>query len=305
MGEWAKGRSALSGQTRVYCLIGDPVGHSLSPFIMNRAFGQAGLDCVYVALQVPRERLPEAVSGLKALGIAGANVTYPYKEAVLSFVDHVSERVEVLRAANTLCFTEDGTHAHNTDAPGAALALRRSTNSSLKGEGILIFGAGGAGRAAALGVLEAGASSVVFCERFPDAVEEAVSSLRSSFPDRKLELLSMTKEASEARKTAIGEARILINATPAVGETDAADLVDDPEWIRPGHVCFEFTYHPRVTGFLRMAAARGATCLDGLSLLAAQARESFRLWTGRVFDPDEMAHALSAHAGANPVTGKE
>ena len=137
-GDEVTGARNISGKTQLYCLIGDPVEHSLSPFIMNRAFGQAGLDGAYVALRVSAEELPEAVAGLRALGIQGVNVTYPHKETVLRFVDYRSGRVDALGAANTLLVTGEGVRAHNTDAPGVALALRRFANSSLKGEKVAV-----------------------------------------------------------------------------------------------------------------------------------------------------------------------
>jgi len=296
----------ISGKTRLYCLIGDPVGHSLSPFMMNRAFERAGLDCAYVALRVSPEQLREAVAGLKALGIRGANVTYPHKGTILRFADHRSGRVEVLGAANTLHFTAEGTRALNTDAPGVALALRRFGDSSLKGERVLIFGAGGAGRAAALGVLEAGAVSVVFCERFPAAVEEGIERLKRSFPDRNLSILPMTGGEAAHRKAAIVESDILINATPVVaGDDRSRSLIEDPGTIGPDHVCFEFTYHPRSTGFLEIARAKGATCLDGLCLLVAQAGESFGRWTGSDFEIGEMAEALADLTGSPLMRRRE
>ncbi len=306
MGERARERRDISAKTRVYCLIGDPVGHSLSPFIMNRAFERAGLDGVYVALRVSREDLPAAVAGLKAVGVRGANVTYPHKEAVLRFAGHRSRRAEILGAANTLHFTGEGTRAHNTDAPGVALALRRFGGSSLEGERVTIFGAGGAGRAAALGVLEAGASTVVFCERFPEVVEEGVDRLKRRFPDRSLSVLPMTGGEAVRRKSAVAESDVLINATPVVaGDDTSGSLIADSGTIRPDQVCFEFTYHPRSTAFIEIAGARGATCLDGLCLLVAQALESFRRWTGLEFEMEEMARALAEHTGSPLVGGKE
>jgi shikimate dehydrogenase len=294
----------ISGRTRMYCLIGDPVEHSLSPFIMNRAFADQDLDCVYVAFRVSREDLPHAVTGLRAGGVLGANVTYPHKEAVLSFVDHLSERVKVLGAANTLCLAEDGLHAHNTDAPGIPLALQRLGNQSLKGRRTLIFGAGGAGRAAALGLLEAGAASVVFCEMFPARVEGPVERLAGAFPGREVSLLPMSAEASETRRTAVEESEIVINATPVVAGPAVNPLVE-PLRIRPDQVCFELSYHPRVTPFLETARRRGAACLDGLCLLAAQAYESFRRWTGLEFDLEATARALAEHTGSELVCRKE
>ncbi|MCK4546838.1 MAG: shikimate dehydrogenase [Candidatus Eisenbacteria sp.] len=296
----------ISGHTRLYCLIGNPVAHSLSPFIHNRAFEGLGINGVYAAFGVSVDQLGEAIAGLETLGVAGANVTYPHKEAVLPFADERSERVEILRAANTLRFTPGGIVAHNTDAPGTAVAIEKLGGRSLMGRKVLIFGAGGAGRAAALGVLEAGAASVTFCELLPAKAEMELLGLQGRFPDRDLSVLSMSEEERGARGAAVAEASILINATPPVaGTIGAANLIEEPKWICPEHLCFEFSYHQRLTAFLRTARDGGATCLDGLCLLVAQALESFRRWTGEEFDLEEMAAALESHAGAGLVSQKE
>jgi shikimate dehydrogenase len=296
----------ISGQTRLYGLIGDPVEHSLSPFIHNRAFEKLGIDGVYTAFRVSSDDLAGAISGLRSLGAAGVNVTYPHKETVLQHADRLSPRVEVLQALNTLCFSANGVEAHNTDAPGAALAIERFGGRPLDRERVLIFGAGGAGRAGAMGVLEAGAASVSFCELVPSKAEAGLLRLQSHFPDRHLAVISMSDEERSAREAAIIDSSILINATPAMEEAlSGPALIEDPGWVRPEHLCFEFSYHPRTTEFLRVSQAVGATCLDGLCLLVSQALESFRCWTGQEFDVEEMAAALEVHTGAGLVNKRE
>jgi len=316
---------SVSACTRLYCLIGDPVQRSLSPFIMNSAFEQHGIDAVYAAFRVPASQLLQAVQGLRALGVPGANITYPHKEAVLPFIDLASARVEMLRAANTLHFSGGQISGHNTDAAGTAIALERFAGVVLKGKRVLVFGAGGAGRAAALGVLDAGAAAVTFCVRDVPKAEAVISSLTRGFADASISVVPMDdRTARDMRRTAVVESDILINATPigmagahrtthaqsdydrpsSSTATDAArtastasPLIEDPEWIGPGHCCFDFVYAPRETAFLRIARARGALPLGGLSLLVAQALESFRCWTRRTFDLDEMKRALESHAG--------
>lgn len=297
----------IGRRTEVYALIGDPVSHSLSPFIMNRAFGRLGMDGVYVALRVTRDQLQAAVSGLKALGAAGANVTYPHKESVVSLVDHPSEQVGILGAANVLHFSSGEIRGYNTDASGAAIALEDFGGLSLKGKKVFIFGAGGAGRAAAFGVLEAGAASVTFCVRNLSRAIEATGRLRDHFAGGTVSTIPMEKDHPDcAKRKAISESDIIINATPlGMGALRAFSPIEDPAWIRVDHICFEFNYSPRLTEFLNTARARGATCLDGLCLLVAQARESVRYWTGRNFELHEMAQALEAHTRERLVLKKE
>jgi shikimate kinase / 3-dehydroquinate synthase len=286
----------ITGRTRLYCVLGDPVAGSLSPAILNRAFARLGIDAVYTAQTVPRGALAPALAGLRALGAAGANVTYPHKEEAARLSDHRSDRVAAIGAANLLRFEADGIHAENTDATGTVLALERLACVSPKDARVAIFGAGGAARAAAYGLLEAGARSVVFLARDPHEASSAVAPLRASFPDRAVEVVPMfDPDARERRRAAVAGAAIVVQATPiGMDRAPVFAPLDDPEWIGPGQVCFEFVYQPRETAFLATARRRGATALGGVRLLAAQASEGCRIWTGRGFDVAEMLDAIEA-----------
>ncbi len=283
---------------------------------MNRAFSESGIAATYTSLRVESDSLLQTIDDLRDMDFTGVNVTYPHKEAILACVDRPSKHVEVLKAANTLHFTKDEILAYNTDATGTVVALQRFGNIELEGKKVLIFGAGGAARAAAYGVLEAGAETVTFLVRDPSRAEESISHLRIFFAGKNISILSTkSKKMHSRREAAIIGSDILINATPVgmVGESPEAagdgarsgaiagslgpspSLVKDPGWIRPAHCCFDFVYHPRETEFLKMAKARGAKRLDGLKLLVAQASEGFRCWTGRPFDLDKMTDALESH----------
>jgi shikimate dehydrogenase len=288
---------------------------------MNRAFKQMGIDGVYVAFRVPAGRISEAISGLKALGAAGANVTYPHKEAVLPFVVRASSRVGIIRAANTLHFADDGTYGYNTDATGTAIVLERFAGLSLEGKKVCIFGAGGGGRAAALGVLEVGASSVVFCVRDPSKAVAALSRLRNAYENRSFSIVSLGMNGDAVKcEEAIRESDVIINATPVgmYGTVSASGarvllgnnastchIIGNPEWIRAGHYCLDLVYGSHETEFLRIARTNGATCLSGRSLLVAQALESFRRWTGHAFDLEEMARAVESFITAGAAYKKE
>ncbi len=315
----------LGGRTRLYLLLGRPVAHSLSPLIMNRAFAWLGIDAAYAALDVAPAALPAAVRGLAALGIAGANVTHPHKEAVLAGVARRSERVRLLGAANTLVPDDDGLTAHNTDAPGTALALRDLGGIDPAGARVAVFGAGGAARAAALGLLEAGAADVAFLARRPDAARAAVAPLVERFGRAPVTVVPLANGTGRGdapdrrrREDAVGGADILVQATtvgmapaerpneaapPAsTGPGDSEDhagrpplypLLDEPDWIGPGQVCLELAYGHGETPFLRLARRRGARSLDGHALLVAQAHEALRIWTGRTFDLRTMAEVVA------------
>lgn len=293
---------SISAKTRVYGLIGDPVSHSLSPFIMNRAFEEHGIDCVYVDFHVRRGELPEALRGLRALGVAGANVTHPYKEAATSLIDSPSPLVKILKASNTLCFTPEAVLGYNTDAAGAAIALERIGDCPPEGKKVLVYGAGGAGRAVAFGCLEAGAASVTFCVRDTAKTHQAVSPLRDRFADKPLSVIAMGEQDRDERRRAVIESDIIVNATP-LGQADGNGLIVEPAWIGPSQLCFDLVYGESETKFLKTAGERGATCLGGTALLVAQASEGLRHWTGTGFDVVEMMKAVEAHASRMPGQG--
>jgi shikimate dehydrogenase len=294
----------ISGQTTTYCLIGDPVDHSLSPFIMNRAFAEHRVDAVYVTCRVKQGRLADAVQGRTALGLTGANVTYPHKEDVLGYLSETSPSVDIIQAANTLIFSGSGAAGHNTDARGTVVALKEFAGIAAKTRRVFVFGIGGAGRAAAFGLLESGAASITFGHRDDVKAGAVVGRFKRAFPDQMIESVSLTdRSGKSALAQALSTAEIVINATP-VGMRGYGTkvLIRDDAWLNPTHCCFEFVYKPIETRFLALARRRGAKTLDGVALLVAQASESFRLWTGRSFSMMEMDRAVRYHLKDPPNT---
>jgi shikimate dehydrogenase len=261
---------------------------------MNRAFSEIGLDARYVALPVPEGQLATAIDGLALMRAGGANVTYPYKEAVVEHLGHIAGDAERIGAVNTLVYDGGGVTGHNTDAPGTVIALERFGDVSPADKEVLILGAGGAARAAAWGVLSAGAKGVAFAVRNPDDAMKQTSALREWF-------VSPIECVRTDDRVSFEIADVIINATPVGMGGGEETLIANESWIRPDQCFFEFVYHPRRTAFLEAAARRGAQTIDGLSLLVAQASVSFQLWTGKEFDIDEMASALEMYESGEPT----
>lgn len=281
--------------TALYGLIGHPLAHSLSPFIMNRAFRQGEIDAVYLRFDVVPDRLANAVGGLTELGARGVNVAFPFKQAILPWVDVLSPDAELIGAVNTLVIRDSQIIGHNTDAEGVASALRTFARVSPADSRIFLFGAGGSARAAAVGLLRGGAASVTFGVRSPRKAMPVVARIREAFPDRKVGLeplhIARTREHST---TAFERADIVINATPVGMGGEQSDFIPVPSRIRPEQCFFDFVYHPGYTRFLETARARDARVLGGASLLVCKAVESFRQWTGQSFDARAMLEALEA-----------
>jgi shikimate dehydrogenase len=243
----------ITATTRLVALLGHPVAHSLSPRMQNAAFATRALDWAYVACDVDPRALPAAVAGLRALGLAGANVTIPHKGAVAELCDEVDDLSRRSGAVNTLLFRDGRIVGANTDGPAVASLLDTG------GADVLVLGRGGAARAVAVALEDAGAASVRLASRsdgdWPPAADDAT---------------------------------ILVNATPLRDEAPVAP--------RRGQQVVDLAYRPDRRPTALVAAAREAGCttvVDGLEILVHQGAAAFELWTG-VAAPLEIMRAAVA-----------
>lgn len=294
-----------TGKSPLYGLVGDPVSHSLSPFIMNRAFESLGIDALYAAFGIRPERLASSIAGLASMGVAGLNVTFPYKEEVLYHVHAISSEAEIINAVNTIAFYDDEIHGFNTDAPGTAIAIETFTDATLEGARVFIYGAGGSGRAAAYGLLERGAEHVTFAVRSTEKGPMVTERFGFAFPEQGVEFVGLgAPEQTAQRRELFRRANIVINATPVgMAGHESADLIEDAAWIQAEQTFFDFIYHPRRTAFLDTAQRAGARTLGGIALLVSQAAESFRIWTDQGFDVKEMAEAVEEFSKSESPNG--
>jgi 3-dehydroquinate dehydratase/shikimate dehydrogenase len=252
--------------TRVYAVMGNPVGHSLSPAIHNAAFAAEGLDAVYVRLKVEGD--PAAVvRDFAAIPIDGYSVTIPHKEAVMAACAEIDPLARKMRAVNTLVRRSHGYYATNTDITAAMKALVGAVGTGdFTGQRALVVGAGGVGRAFVHGLASRGAK--VFVTDVDPARRDALAAETGA-------------EAISAEAVAKVRADILMNATP-IGmwpQVDASPV--DARVLRRGLVVFDAVYNPLQTRLLREAEAAGCTTVSGVEQFVGQAVEQFELWTGR------------------------
>jgi shikimate dehydrogenase len=247
-------------------VLGFPVAHSRSPAMMNAAFEELGLDWRYVKLPVPPERFEETVRALPASGYRGANVTIPHKLAAHALADERTPAAGAIGAANTLSFEDGRVLADNTDAGGLLDALGEDP----RGRRALVLGAGGAGRAAAWALREAGAEVAVW-----NRTAERARALAAE----------LGVEHAERPGRA---ADLLVNAT-ALG-LRGEDLPGELE-LEPAPLVVELVYGPEPTALSRWAEAAGARVVDGLEVLVRQGARSLERWTGRAAPLDAMRRA--------------
>ena len=259
-------------------LLGDDVGHSLSPAIHNAAARALGLDLTYAACHVAPDRLADAVAGLWALGAVGANVTIPHKRAVLELVASASETAKTLGAANTLIRGADGWHADNTDVEGF-LAPLDGYHQRLTEASAVVLGAGGAARAVVFGLKSLGVSSIAVVARRPEQARALADDLGADHA------LGFEHAAPFVRQSAV-----VVNATP-VGLNGQDSPWPTPSDFHAGQILYDLLYHPAETPLMRAAGDRGTTVIGGLPMLVAQAAGSFRQWTEREMPIDVVTRA--------------
>lgn len=258
--------------TRVFALLGDPVGHSLSPAFQNAALQHLGLDGIYVALRCAAEDAPALVRGLARAG-GGGNVTVPHKAVVLDALERRTAAVERTGACNTFWLEDGRVCGDNTDVA----ALRASLPVDPAAATVLVLGAGGAARAAVDALLAARADRVLVHNRTRRRAEALVE----RFADPRLRVAHAPDE---------GPVDLVINAT-SLGLHE-----EDPPPVDLGRLCagavFDAVYRPGGTSFIREARRRGLPAADGLDMLVRQGAAAFERWWRREAPIDAMRRAV-------------
>ena len=280
----------INGHTRLYALIGSPVGHSGSPAMYNYSFQKLGIDCAYLAFDVPLEKTAEAVAALRTLHAGGFNVTMPCKTAVAGLVDRLSPAAELVGACNTVVVEDDGSlTGHITDGIGFVRNLREH-GVEVKGSRIVLIGTGGAATAIAVqAALDQAAEIMIFNRRdeFFANGEKTVEKIRNAVPEAKVTISDLENEKLLAE--AAGRSDILINATRA-GMSPLENTMPVPESIlRPELAVADVVYNPRETLLIRKAREAGCrAAVGGIGMLLWQGAAAFELFTGQEMPAQEV-----------------
>lgn len=274
-------------------ILGWPVAHSRSPAMHGAAILALGLDADYVRFPVRPERLAAAVEGLRALGVDGANVTLPHKAAVLPLLDEVDEAARAIGAVNTIVRDGERLLGINTDAPGLVRSLTEA-HVRLDRSRVVVLGAGGAARAAVVGLAQAGASEIVVAARRPALAQRLLDEVAPALRSAQSRASDMQHDLEES----FASATLLVQATSATldGKAGAQAFADalPVATLHASCVVTDLVYAPRQTTVLAAAAARGLTTVDGLGMLLYQGVIAFERWTGAEAPVDVMRAALES-----------
>lgn len=267
---------------KTYAVIGDPVHRSFSPAIHNAAFKSLGMDCTYIAYRIAADELDAGVCSLKEAKIAGFNVTIPHKEAIM---DHLSERrgdCDMIKAANTIVNEGGSLVGYNTDVDGFMEPIKRR-NIDVKGQEVLVAGAGGAARAIVAAFKKAEAGCINIVNRSKDRANWLA--LLASSLNMKCKIVSI-KDAARM----MSDCRFIVNATPAGSAGEPGIINTDA--LRPDHVVYDIVSRPVKTDLITRAIKAGSDVIYGYEMLIGQAALSFEIWHGVPAPRDIMKKAI-------------
>ena len=293
-----------SGRTRVLGVFGYPVGHSLSPAMHNAALAAAGLDYVYVPFEVEPERLGEAAQAIRALGIVGINVTIPHKEAIIEYMDEVSEEARLIGSVNTIHNHEGRLKGYSTDGEGFLESLR-SEGFGPEGKRAVVLGAGGSAKAAVYAMAKSGVR-VTVANRTPERGAALAEQINAILSRDSVDALPLTE--SEGLQRRIREADLLVNCTSVGMSPNTGDTPCPKEMLHPRLLVYDLVYNPVRTRLLSEAEEVGARSMNGVKMLVHQGAESFRIWLHRDPPLDTMEQivvsALESRARTRGASGR-
>lgn len=269
----------MSSPIKTYCIIGDPVQHSLSPIMQNSAFSALGIKSSYISFRVSSGELKTSIESLKSIGIAGFNVTIPHKISILPYIDELDNTASKSNAVNTVKNEGGKLIGYNTDLYGFIQPLYKR-NIDFKGIKVLIIGAGGA------------AYAIVTALSYEKEIGEIIIVNRSSQKASilvqhglKLGLNTHQEDFNNLPKVAL-QSDLIVNAT-SIGLNNESSPIERDN-INPKSIVYDIVYKPIITDLVRKAKDVNAKVVYGYEMLLEQGAQAFKIWTGL----DAPMHAM-------------
>lgn len=272
--------------TELFAFFGDPAGHSLSPLMHNTAFDYFGMNKKYFAAQIPKDRITEAYEKALSFDIKGINVSMPHKERVIEYLGDIDLEARLCGSVNTLVqycdeWDKKKYRGYNTDIYGLVKSVEM-TGLVIHNSNAVVFGLGGAGKAAVVGLCSKNAKSVSVFVRKPNEPnnKEFIERIKETFPDTTITIDSLANE--DVLRERLNKANLLINCTP-VGMKVAKDesLISSASFLHKNLTVMDAIYSPPTTGLLELAGEAGCkNYKNGLDMLIYQGEKAFKLFTG-------------------------
>jgi shikimate dehydrogenase len=249
----------------------------------NAAYAALGLNWRYVACEVDPKNLRAAIAGAQAMGLAGVNLTVPHKLLAVGMVDHLDESAKKWGAVNTIRFDEQGATGFNTDADAIVTSLREDLHLPLRGAQVLLLGAGGAGRTAAMRLAAEGVAELFLVNRTLGKAAEIAAEIKRQFASVTI--------STDYPKAAVD---LMLNATSLGLKTGDALPLDEKRFdLKMARAVYDMIYRPAETPLLQAARAAGCRTANGLGMLLHQGAKAFEIWTGQSAPVEVMRRTLT------------
>ena len=278
----------IDGYTRLAAVVANPIKHSISPFIHNSAFEATNTNGVYLAWEVDATELAETVANIRRYQMYGINLSMPYKEQVIPYLDQLSEEACLIGAVNTVVNREETLIGYNTDGKGFFKSL---PSFKISGKRMVLLGAGGAAKA-------------ILAQAILDGVSQISVFVRSSSIEKTKPYLEKLENATGFRvylcaledvselQVRITDSDLLVNAT-SVGMDGVSQPIPTSIVLPEKLLVADVIYQPFETPFLKWARKQGNQSINGLGMLLYQAAEAFQLWTGKEMPTEEIWQSLT------------
>ena len=278
----------IDGYTRLAAVVANPIKHSISPFIHNSAFEATGINGVYLAWEVEVGDLAETLANIRRYQMFGINLSMPYKEEVIPYLDELSDEVRLIGAVNTVVNQNGNLIGYNTDGKGFFKSLPSFT---ILGKKMTLLGAGGAAKAVLAQAILDGASQVsVFVRSTSMEKTKAYLETLQSETGFRVDLYALEEHSVLQERIAASD--LLVNAT-SVGMDGKSSPVPENLLLPENLLVADIIYQPFETPFLQWAKSQGNVAVNGLGMLLYQAAEAFKLWTGKDMPTDEIWQSLT------------
>lgn len=279
--------------TKLVILLGNPLGHSISPPMHNRVFEELGLDYCYMPVEVTEKNLQKVFSGLTQMNVAGFNVTIPHKIGIIDYLDELDPLAATIGAVNTITVKNGRTKGYNTDGEGFIRSFEQQTQDTVQGKRFFLLGCGGAARAIAMTLAFHNAAKIYLHNRTAVKAEALTDEI-----NKKIRPCAIAVgQPLENTKNALDDCDVLINTTSLGMHPHTNILPLEESLLSPHLIVADIVYNPLMTRLLRTAQGKGCTIVPGLGMLIFQGAAAFKLFTG--VDPlvekmSEVAHSLMA-----------
>lgn len=273
----------INGKTKILGVIGDPVEHTASPKMHNKALLKRELNFSYLPIHVSAENLEKAIKGMRAMNFEGINVTVPHKVNVMSYLDVVSEDAKLIGAVNTVKNVDGILTGYNTDGQGFVNDFESKFDCSVEGKSVVLLGAGGASRAIAVALVKNNVSSLVIANRTIEKallIKDVIANLNSS-------IIVDCCLLSDVHPH-INNSDILVNST-SLGMLPEIDRTPvDVDLINKSLMFYDIIYNPAETALMKALSKKGSRCVNGKGMLAGQGAIAFEIFTGCSVSVTEM-----------------